>query len=127
VVSVLFWFLVTKPLHERLERAKDYYQQASQLHADILRLPLPLPSQSLVSGSSLASALINSASSRSVTISQMNSEESGRHNLVVEGSLDDLVNWLDEIEKNGINLVSLEMEISTQTTLKINLIVEKIQ
>ncbi|SDZ65484.1 type II secretion system protein GspM [Pseudomonas sp. NFIX28] len=118
----LFWTLLWAPQRQALQQAEQQFQEALQLQADLLKLPSSNPARSPQANSrTLASLITASTAAANLIIERMDSEESGRLNLTLGGSLQDLLTWLDEVENQGVNLVSLQLEVDPQAMVQVRL------
>lgn len=123
--ATLFWTLLWSPQRQALQQAEQHYQEALQLQTDLLKLPsssnAPAPR---ADNRTLAGLITDSTTAANLTIARMDSEDAGRLNLNLSGSLQALLQWLDEVENQGVNLVSLQLEVDPQAMVQARLSVE---
>ncbi|MGE7957932.1 type II secretion system protein GspM [Pseudomonas sp. NPDC089530] len=125
LAATLFWTLLWSPQHQALQQAERQYQEALQLQTDLLKLPSSSNTRSpQADNRTLAGLITTSTAAADLTIARMDSEESGRLNLTLSGSLQALLQWLDEVENQGANLVSLQLEVDPQAMVQARLAVE---
>ncbi|WMI99011.1 type II secretion system protein GspM [Pseudomonas chlororaphis subsp. aurantiaca] len=121
----LFWTLLWSPQHQALREAEQQFQEALQLQTDLLKLPSSNNARSPQANSrTLASLITTSTAAANLSIERMDSEEAGRLNLNLGGALQDLLTWLDEVENQGVNLVSLQLEVDPQALVQARLTLE---
>ncbi|PFG25151.1 general secretion pathway protein M [Pseudomonas lurida] len=115
LAAALFWSLLWNPQREALIHAEQHLQEALQLQTDLLTLNASSnASSSHVNSQTMAGLIAATTAKANLAVERMDSEESGRLNLSLVGSLADLLKWLDEIETQNITLVSLQLEVSPQ-------------
>lgn len=120
LAATLFWTLLYRPQHQALQQAEQHFQEVLQLQADLLKLPM-LTTAHNPQPNTLAGLVTNSTAAANLIIERMDSEDSGRLNLNLGGPLEGLLKWLDEVENQGINLVSLQLEVSPQAMVQARL------
>nr|WP_162096072.1 type II secretion system protein GspM [Pseudomonas chlororaphis] len=117
----LFWTLLWNPQRQ----AEQQFQEALQLQTDLLKLPSSTQTRGQQANSrTLAGLITASTAAANLNIERMDSEESGRLNLNLGGALQDLLTWLDEVENQGVNLVSLQLEVDPQALVQARLTLE---
>ncbi|CAI8907370.1 general secretion pathway protein M [Pseudomonas chlororaphis] len=117
----LFWTLLWNPQRQ----AEQQFQEALQLQTDLLKLPSSTLARGQQANSrTLAGLITASTAAANLSIERMDSEESGRLNLNLGGALQDLLTWLDEVENQGVNLVSLQLEVDPQALVQARLTLE---
>ncbi|OLF51920.1 type II secretion system protein GspM [Pseudomonas chlororaphis] len=125
LAATLFWTLLWSPQRQALQTAERQFQEALQLQTDLLKLPSSGNTHNpQASGRTLAGLITDSTAAANLTIERMDSEESGRLNLNLGGTLEELLKWLDEVENQGVNLVSLQLEVNPQAMIQARLTLE---
>ncbi|MGY1449904.1 type II secretion system protein GspM [Pseudomonas chlororaphis] len=121
----LFWTLLWSPQRQALRQAEQQFQEALQLQTDLLKLPSSTQARGpQANGRTLAGLITASTAAANLSIERMDSEESGRLNLSLGGALQDLLTWLDDVENQGVNLVSLQLEVDPQALVQARLTLE---
>lgn len=115
MATTLFWSVLWNPQREALRYAEQHLKEALQLQADILTLDTSNnASNPHINSKTLAGLIAATTAKLNLTVESMDTDESGRLNLSLSGTLVELVEWIDIIESQDIILVSLQLEVTRQ-------------
>lgn len=125
LAAALFWGLLWNPQREALRHAEQHLKEALQLQTDLLTLSVSSNKGSTqVNSKTLAGLIAETTANANLTVERMGSEESGRLNLTLGGSLGDLLKWVESVESQDVTLVSLQLEVTPQAIAQARLTLE---
>lgn len=125
LAAALFWGLLWNPQREALRHAEQHLKEALELQTDLLTLSVSSNKGSTqVNSKTLAGLIAETTANANLTVERMGSEESGRLNLTLGGSLGHLLKWLESVESQDVTLVSLQLEVTPQAIAQARLTLE---
>ncbi|WP_265534511.1 type II secretion system protein GspM [Pseudomonas saponiphila] len=106
--------LLWQPQQQALAQAERRYTEETQLLHDLQQLPastssLPGPA---ISGDALPGLLARSSSQAGLNLERMDQEDEGRVNLSLEGPLNGLITWIDQLEQQHVSVLSFSIEVN---------------
>lgn len=107
-------YLLWQPQQQALALAEQRYTEERQLLHDLQRLPAStyprrVPS---ISGDALPGMLARSSSQAGLNLERMDQEDEGRVNLSLEGPLNGLITWIDQLEQQHVAVLSFSIEVN---------------
>ncbi|MEA8484454.1 type II secretion system protein GspM [Pseudomonas aeruginosa] len=120
----LAWVLLWQPQRQALLDAERHYQDELRLHADLQRLPGDTGGGPRIDATALPGLLARSSAQARLNVARMDSEGSGRMNLALEGQLADLLGWFESLGRSGVEVTSLDLEVSPDALARARLAVE---
>ncbi|MFU3618537.1 type II secretion system protein GspM [Pseudomonas paraeruginosa] len=120
----LAWVLLWQPQRQALLDAERHYQDELRLHADLQRLPGDTGGGPRIDATALPGLLARSSAQARLNVERMDSEGSGRMNLALEGQLADLLGWFESLGRSGVEVTSLDLEVSPDALARARLAVE---
>ncbi|MCU1717740.1 type II secretion system protein M [Pseudomonas sp. 5P_3.1_Bac2] len=117
--------LLWQPLQQGLYAAQQNWRNASLQHSQLLQLPLDASeAQEGVSASNLPSVVARSGQQAGLNLQRMDREAPGRLSLALEGHLGSLITWLDQLEQQQVQVLSLSLEVSPEGVANVQLQVQ---
>lgn len=111
-LMVLLW----QPLQRQLTQAMQAYERALALN-QMLHTALPEASAAVaevaaVSATALAGFVARSSAAAGLTVQRMENNVDGATELTLEGRIDVLLAWIEDLNQHSIDLSALTLEVS---------------
>jgi general secretion pathway protein M len=120
------WLNLWTPQRQALLRAQQTYNQEMELRNTISQLPqasAPKPETALTS-ETLPGLLTRSSSEAHLSLERMDTDAAGQINLSLNGSLEKLLPWLDQLNNQGITVRTLSLSVGADQQLTVQLTVQ---
>lgn len=106
-------YLLWQPQQQALAQAEQRYTEETQLLHDLQQLPASPSSLRgpAISGDALPGMLARSSSQAGLNLERMDQEDQGRVNLSLEGPLNGLISWIDQLEQQHVSVLSFSIEV----------------
>lgn len=106
-------YLLWQPQQQALAQAEQRYTEETQLLHDLQQLPASPSSLRgpVISGDALPGMLARSSSQAGLNLERMDQEDQGRVNLSLEGPLNGLISWIDQLEQQHVSVLSFSIEV----------------
>jgi len=107
-------YLLWQPQQQALAQAEQRYTEETQLLHDLQQLPASTSSLRgpAISGDALPGMLARSSSQAGLNLERMDQEDEGRVNLSLEGPLNGLITWIDQLEQQHVSVLSFSIEVN---------------
>ncbi|WOE77417.1 type II secretion system protein GspM [Pseudomonas protegens] len=107
-------YLLWQPQQQALALAEQRYTEETQLLLDLQRLPVSTSALRgpVISGDALPGMLARSSSQAGLNLERMDQEDEGRVNLSLEGPLNGLITWIDQLEQQQVAVLSFSIEVN---------------
>ncbi|MDF2396077.1 general secretion pathway protein GspM [Pseudomonas sp. 3MA1] len=107
-------YLLWQPQQQALAQAEQRYTEETQLLHDLQQLPASTSSLRgpAISGDALPGMLARSSSLAGLNLERMDQEDEGRVNLSLEGPLNGLITWIDQLEQQHVSVLSFSIEVN---------------
>jgi general secretion pathway protein M len=107
--------VVWQPLQQGVVQAEQNWRSAALLHSQLVQLPLETSAAQVgVSASALPGLVARSSQESGLNLQRMDREAPGRLSLTLEGHMGSLINWLDQLEQQHVQVLSLALEVSAE-------------
>ncbi|WXL24668.1 type II secretion system protein GspM [Ectopseudomonas mendocina] len=121
-----FYRLIWQPQEQALERARDRFSEVSLLQQQLQQLPLDASSndESALSPSTLPGHIARSSNLAGLNLERMDNETPERISLSLEGPLNNLIQWIDQLEQKQVHVTALSLEVASNAIATAQLQVE---
>jgi len=120
------WITIAAPQRQALARAELAYQKERELSAAIIKLPKASdsPSTTARTSDSLSGLLTRSSSEARLNLERMDTDDGGQTNLSLNGLLENLIPWLDQLSQLGVTVRALSLGVNSDQQLSVQLTIE---
>ena len=114
--ATLFYLLLWQPQQQALRLAEQRFIEVTDLHHQLQQLPATAPSSTAmaISAEALPGLLARSSSQAGLNLERMDNDAPGRINLALEGPLNSLISWVDQLEQQQVEVQSFSIEVSKE-------------
>ncbi|MEK1941467.1 MAG: type II secretion system protein GspM [Pseudomonas sp.] len=123
LVIVILWVSVWAPQRQALVQAEQAHNEELELQTVIGQLPSAVKSDapSPLNAETLSGLLTRSSSEAQLNLERMDMDTAGQINLSLNGSLTNLIPWLDQLSQQGVLVHSLSITVNPDQQLSVQL------
>lgn len=110
-----FYKLIWQPQQHALQQARARFSEVTLLQQQLQQLPVETAtnSESAITASALPGFIARSSNLAGLNLERMDNETPERISLSLEGPLNDLIQWIDQLEQKQVHVMSLSMEVAS--------------
>lgn len=121
-----FYTLIWQPQQQSLLEARERFSEAALLQQQLQQLPVEITpdDDTSLTASTLPGHIARSSNLAGLNLERMDNETPERISLSLEGPLNNLIQWIDQLEQKQVQVTALSLQVASNAIATAQLQVE---